>query len=389
MPDLTSAQDTGSALPLVTVLGDSRVFDTYYVNAAYREPYGFDATFPHLLRKRVLQQPSANYDVVHIPDHFRAGNIESNIIRLALTDPALLILCDGIWETLVHKDWFIEWATNRIRAHPTRSAQALDLSYSSRRLVDLFIANELPVSPRNYVEKQRRIISYFRRRRRQCLWMSLPPPPRGHLDGLHYAGNYRCIPEWDECLKAINDAMAPMVSGYGALWFDLHALVLSHGGFGKALIDQWHFSRSFHVAVADELFRILPRHVADVDLPTDHVSRRFLLAREPGEAPLALYGLAEAIERWRAENPDARVEAVLAASGEAGRVAGLAMVPLASAASLKTRCVVAVEPSSMTAAAEAALLAVLPKDHIVLYPDELKKIVNPRGSDRAEYGRLR
>jgi len=386
MADDMSVQHSNA---LVAILGDSRVFDTYFTNAAYAERYGYDATFPHLLRGWALRKPAGGCDVVHIPDHFRGRTVENNIIRLALTDPAVVVLCDGIWETLVHKDWFIEWATNRTRAHATLGGDTLDLSYSSSRLADLFVANELAVSPRNYALKLQRIISYFRRRRRQCIWMSLPMPPRDHLDRLHYAGNYRCIPEWDECLKAINDAMAPIVSAYGAAWLDLHELVLSHGGFARALIDQWHFSRSFHSAIALELQRILPPMLAAAVLPADHVSRKFLLAREPGGEPLALYGSDAAIERWRTEKPDAAVEAILS-DGDAGRrVCNIPAARLADASSLAARCIVLLDPSNTSAAMEATLLARLPSDRILLYPDELEAIVNPTGNDRAEHGSLR
>lgn len=378
-----------SANPIVTILGDSRVFDTYYINEAYSEGYGYDATFPHLLRKQALQAGPGGFDIVHIPDHFRGGTIDNNNIRLALTDPAVVVLCDGIWETLVHKESFIAWATDRIRKHATHSADALELSYSSRRLADLFIANELPLSPRRYAERQRRIISYFRRRRRQCIWMSLPMPPRSHLDRLHYVGNYRCIPEWDECLKAVNDAMAPVVSRHGAVWLDLDALVGAQGGFGKALIDQWHFSRSFHAAIAAELARILPALLADNPLGADHVSRRFLLAHAPAEEPLALYGPAAAVEQWRSENPRARVEAVIA-EGAGGEIVGDApAVSLAAVSGLAARCIVAVAPEAMTPAAECDLLTRLPRDCILLYPGELGVIVNPTSAERAKFEQLR
>jgi hypothetical protein len=371
--------------PIVAVLGDSRVFDTYFTNAAYGERYGYDATFPHLLRKRALE--SGAFDVVHIPDHFRGATVENNIIRLALVDPAVVVLCDGIWETLVHKDWFIEWATNQIKAHSTLSPEELDLSYSSRRLADLFIADALPVSPRKYAAKQARIISYFRRRRRQCIWLSLPMPPRDHLNRLHYAGNYRCIPEWDECLAAINDAMAPVVANYGAVWFDLHQLALSQGGFAHALIDQWHFSRAFHAAIAAEFAQILPAILRDSAVPDRHLSRSFMLARPLGTEPVALLGPPEAIAQWRAANRGAQVEAVLAGKESSGR--GNGAVPIEDAKRLTARCVVAVAPSALTPSDEGAILKALPPDGILLYADELGGIVNPTGSDRAEHGQLR
>jgi len=372
----------------VSILGDSRAFDTYYTNPSYRERYGYGATFPHLLQRQALQCSQPTYDVVHIPEHFRGGTVENNILRLALTDPTVVVLCDGIWETLVHKDWFIEWANEQIRSHSTHSPETLDLSYSSRRLAELFVANKLSVSPAKYAVKQHRIISYFRRRRRQCVWMSLPMPPREHLNRLHYAGNYRCIPEWDECLKAINGAMAPIVSAYGATWFDLQDLVLNHGGFGKALIDQWHFSASFHAGIAAELGRLLPSLIAQNHVSADHVSRKFLLSREPEEEPLALYGSDSVVARWRDENPDASIDAILVDSPSSRDALDISMLPLAEAATISTRCILALEPEKLTPAVESKLLATLPPNTIILYPDELKPLANPAANDRAVHGKL-
>lgn len=384
------ARNERAQLPVVAILGDSRVFDTYYVNDAYPEDarYGYDKTFPHRLRYDALRSPQPSYDVVHIPDHFRGRSVESNVIRLALTDPAVVVLCDGIWETLVHKDWFIEWATGKIRMHPTLGSGKLDLSYSSRILADLFIANELPVSPRKYAARQRRILSYFRRRRRQCVWLSLTTPPHGHLERLHYAGNYRCIPEWNECLQAVNDAMEPLIGAYGADWLDLEDLALAHGGHGQALIDQWHFSKSFHARIAGELARRIPRLLIDAALPKEHISRAFLLARSPGDTPMALYGPSKRVEAWRAANPDARAVAVLADSSPSTRIAGLPVVPIENSPSLAARCIVLTEGQDISSETEAALLARLPTECTLLYPTELQAIDNPAGSDRAEQGRL-
>ena len=159
----------------VTVLGDSRAFDTYYTKANYAIRYGYDATFPHLWRSAALGNPGANYDVVHIPDHFRSGTVQNNIVRLALTNPSVIVLLDGIWETLLNKVYFIEYA----------KTHAPDLEYSRERLVELFKSGKLSVSPVGFVERTRALVSYFRRRRRQAVYMTLPVPPevlnRQHL----------------------------------------------------------------------------------------------------------------------------------------------------------------------------------------------------------------
>jgi hypothetical protein len=376
---------------VVAILGDSRAFDTYYVNDAYPSEarYGYDQTFAHLLGRSASQGTQDSCDVVHIPDHFRGGTVENNIIRLALADPDVVVLCDGIWETLVHKDWFVEWALNKVRAHPTLGGGTIDLSYSSRILADLFVAGELPVSPQKYAAKQRRIISYFRRRRRQCVWLSLTTPPRDHLDRLHYAGNYRCIPEWDECLRAVNDAMRPVVRRYGADWLDLDDLVRANGGYAAALIDQWHFSKRFHAAIAAELAGRLARLLRETPLAADHVSRDFLLARKPCNVPLALYGPSDRVTQWREANPEGRAVALLADDAVARNGISLPVAAVGDIAKLGVRCVVLTEGPETAAEVEASLLERLPPQTILLYPSELGRLDNPAGADRAEHARLR
>ena len=62
---------------------------------------------------------------------------------------------------------------------------------------------------------------------------------------------------------------------------------------------------------------------------------------------------------------------------------------MAAAAQVKARCVVALEAGALSAKDEAVLLGRLPRDAILLYPEELGEIVNPAGADRAEHGKLR
>lgn len=386
---MTGERET--AQRIVAILGDSRAFDTYYVNDLYPRDsrYGYGETFAHLLGRSASRRSQDSYDVVHIPDHFRGGTVENNIIRLALTDPDVIVLCDGIWETLVHKDWFVEWATNKVRAHPTLGGETIDLSYSSRILADLFVAGELPVSPQKYAAKQRRIISYFRRRRRQCIWLSLTTPPRDHLNRLHYAGSYRCIPEWDECLSAVNEAMRPVIGRYGADWMDLDELVRAQGGYSAALIDQWHFSKRFHAAVAAELAVRLARLLRQTALARDHVSRDFLLPRSPCDMPLALYGPSDRVAQWRKANPEGRAVAIVSDGAAAEAVATLPFVALGDIAKLGVQCVVLTEGQETSAETEATLLERLPAETVLLYPSELGRLDNPAGADRAEHARLR
>jgi hypothetical protein len=352
-----------ASLPVVAVLGDSRVFDTYYTNDSYPERYGYNATFPFLLAREALRQAKP-YEVVHIPDHFRGGTVENNIIRLALTDPAIVVLCDGIWETLVSKDWTVD-------------GQKIE---DTRVLADRFIANQLAVSPRRYAEKQRRIISYFRRRRRQCVWLSLPMPPREHLNRLHYAGNYRCIPEWDECLNAINEAMAPVVTAYDALWLDLHKLVGAVGGFSQALIDQWHFSKAFHARIASSLSQIVESAQSEFTLVNGHASRGFMMARALGEEPVVLVGSKDRLACWRRDNTAAKVESEVVLTPS---------IDVSCIAKSSARAVVLADGTELPLEAETMLLRALPREKILLYPAELGPIDNPVGADKAQHGVLR
>ena len=219
------------ALPTVAILADSRGFDTYYLTAAYGDAaYGYQHTFPALLRRDLLSAAQPIADAIHIPDHFRAASVANNILRLALTDPDIVVLLDGIWETLLSKEHFLAYVQRQVQEHDWRGGAALDLSFSSRRLVDLFQAGELPVSPDAYANRLARILSYFRRRGRRCVWLTLPVPPRDHLDGLHYAGNYMTLPEWGECLAALNTRLVPLVERYGGTILDLDALMADAGG---------------------------------------------------------------------------------------------------------------------------------------------------------------
>lgn len=360
-----------SQLPVVAMLGDSRAFDTYYANAEYPVSalYGCDATFSHILRGAELAASPPTYDVVQIPDHFRGGSVQSNSLRLALNDPAVCILLDGIWETLLNKRHFLEWVETELHGHPSHSAEQLDFRYSSQRLADLFVSGALSISPVRYAGRQRQLISYFRRRRRSVIWMSLPVPSPDHLGGLHYAGHYQCIPEWGACLAAVNDAVRPIVDAFGARWMDLHELMEAGGGAGACLIDQWHFSRSFHALIAIQLRKILHKELPRVVLPADHVSRRFMLARPPGDTPLALVGDIDAARDWQARHPGAKVDAVLGLDD--GQASSTVVVLFAG------------EDEREDLAAR--MLADMNLDAILLFPEELEPMRNPVGNERAGF----
>ncbi len=316
----------------VAILGDSRLFDTYYTNDRYEKRYGYDKTFPHLWRRKVLADLAAGYDVVHIPDHFRGGTVQNNIVRLALSDPAVVVILDGIWETLLNKRHFLEYAEQRARAYDPAGAEPGTLSYSQRALVDLFKTGVLSVSPQRFTDRSRLLVSYFRRRRRQVIWMTLPVPPKDYIGSTYHAGNYRPIPDWDECLAAMNDAVVPIMERYGCSILDLTQLMNDLGGPNAALIDQWHFSPAFHARLADVLHERCKVLLAETPSPS-HVSHDYILGAPEDDVP----------------------DTVVIHEGQASD--------------------------------ELDAIAMLSPEQILLYPSELKGIDNPRGEDRAEFER--
>jgi len=261
----------------VTILGDSRAFDTYYLNDQYDQHYGYDKTFPFLLRAALLRDPDADIDLVHIPDHFRGGTKENNILRIALTNPMLVYLIDGIWETLLNKDHFAEYAGKAIEAHSLRSTEPLRLELSHEGLARLFEDDKLSASPGGYARKIRAIASYFCRRRRVCVWMNLIKPDPSYRDGIHYAGNYKRSPVWNDILDSVNRRVATELTGLGAQIIDLHGLMEQVGGEEAALLDQWHFIAEFHGLIAAELGREIRQRGSDFILADDHVSHRHML----------------------------------------------------------------------------------------------------------------
>lgn len=339
----------------IAILGDSRTFDTYYYNSQYKERYGYDKTFPFLLQKTVWANSGGTMDVIHIPDHFRSRSIENNILRLALTDPSIIIMCNGIWETLLTRQVFMEYAAAKAGAH--YEGRELKLEYNSRITADLFKANELSVSPKKYFSEQRRIVSYFRRRQRRCVLMALPVPPPTHLGGMHYAGNYRCPPEWGECLEVLNDTIKPLAKDYGASIVDLHGLMIKNGGFEKNLIDQWHFSVSFHAVLADYLRNFLNESPDLPGIPGDHVSHEFMLHRYIGKNTLLVYGNGAAAADWVKGHSDVGVEASVSNVKDIKKA--------------KSKIVLSVEPHESREESAVKILREIPEDKILLYPEEL------------------
>lgn len=366
----------------VAILADSRGFDTYYLNDAYPAGYGYHETFAHLLARALWRKPELGFEAVHIPDHFRGGSVESNVLRLALTDPAVVVLLNGIWETLLHKGHFLDYAKRKMEAFDTRSGGTLDLTYNSRTLADLFLADELTVSPRKFAERERRIISYFRRRRRGVAYLTLPVPGPEHLNRLHYAGNHRLLPEWGECLAAINAVMAPLAKAYGATVLDLDALMRAKGGPGACLIDQWHFSPAFHAAVAQALLRDLGKR-AKAETPACPAAADYILPGALPAEPVLVHGAGPAATEFLHANPGLQVEAVVLARKDRSTFQSVPVVGEKELDRTKARVLVLCAEPGEGPAAELRLLKALPADRVILLPEETRGIVNPlvRGAE--------
>lgn len=319
-------------IPNVTILGDSRTFDTYFTNDRYDVRYGYDSSFPQLWRKRALTDPTANYDVVHIPDHFRGGTVQNNIIRLALTDPSIVVVLDGIWESLLNKGHFLEFAERLLRGHASAFDGPINLSYSPDTLLQLFENGALSVSPQDFAERARVLVSYFRRRRRQVLWLPLPVPDQHYIGSTYHAGDYHPPVNWDQILSALNAASASVMAAYGCHTIDMTRVMTEFGGAEEAFIDQWHFSPGFHAHLAE----ILDRRCREIlkECPgADHVSHEFMLACPDRDVP----------------------PSVSVYDGEA--------------------------------ADEVSALAALGEEQILVYATELESIDNPRSNDREAFER--
>jgi len=277
----------------VAVLADSRGLDTYYLNDRYSESYGIDRVFATRLNNCLRDRFGDGAGSILIPDHFRNGTIETKILRLALNDPSHVLLCDGIWETLLNREKYFEEAAGLgvLDAGVFGTDDEAARQEAGRVLTDLFMAGKLSVSPEGFAEQMNTIAGYFARRRRNTGWLSLIVPPVDHRGGVHYAGNYYPLPGWADCLRAINDAARTVLHRWGGCYVDLDPLVAAAGGIDMALLDQWHFSAAFHDRVAQSLAESVcgdwsvPESVRD----KAHVSHQAIVPGRTGSAALCLY----------------------------------------------------------------------------------------------------
>ncbi|MBT4888139.1 MAG: hypothetical protein HON65_01110 [Rhodospirillales bacterium] len=346
----------------MTILGDSRAFDTYYLNDSYENYYGYDKTFPFILRREILSHGPNSLDIVHIPDHFRGGSIESNTLRVAMTNPAMVYLIDGIWETLLNKSHYIKYLLETVDKHSLRGDQTLQFEYSHEALIGLFKQNKLELSPSAYAHRIRSIASYFLRRRRHCCWMSLIMPDPSYKDRVHYAGDYRCSPVWNEALQAINESVGLSLSSIGAEYMDLQELMVDAGGENNVLIDQWHFTSEFHQILSDKMEVDIGTKHEGYSLDSRHVSNRHMLPnRKSGDTIIAWGDLANI---WLTENTDLEIIGVADSIEDT----------MSSAAPI---VVLACSQNSDRQAGIEKILPLIPQEKIILFPEEFSGINNP------------
>ena len=359
----------------ICVLGDSRVFDTYYAQAVYGSTaYGYQATFPHVLGRLLAKRSTpvgAAYDCIHIPDHFRGRTIQNNILRLALTDPDCVVLCDGIWESLISKRHLIEHV-ERTLAETSASADVhVDLSPGA--VIDLYREGKLSLSPAIYSTRIRRIASWFIRRRRRVIWLTTPIPPKGHRGGVHFAGNYRPFEGWHDCLTILNREAEAAITHCGGEVLDLAALMQRSGGAESCLIDQWHFSSAFHDTIARALSEVIESNPRS--LPADHVSRSLMVQGPQSDLGIFLIGT----DRDRSQYCGAPHG--LTCRGRADS-ADMADIPEGTEAVLIA--------SSRNPDADAiAVLRRHPHVAAVLFSDDLLSLDNPPVDDRSQFGTLK
>lgn len=348
---------------IVAVLTDSRGFDTYYLNDRYESWYGADRIFPALLRRHLLGRKDPPLDAVHIPDHFRSGTVENNLLRLGLCDPVHVVLCDGIWETLLNRGHLVDYVTARIGDAVLDAPDPVRLDLSHETVTRLFLENRLPVSPGRYADRIGRIASYFARRRRRLCWLSLLIPDPAHKAGVHYAGDYRYPPGWQRCLAAVNERVKTALDAWGATYVDLDPLMCRAGGEAAALLDQWHFTADFHALVAEALDDLVTGEFASHDpLSADHVSHRFMVPGKVGAGPL--YAVGDAAVEWCRKT----------AESHGAEPVNENAVALADAA------LVVVDPPETRDVTARRLLSACPASTIVVYPEEIAGIDNPVGT---------
>ena len=277
------------------VLADSRGLDTYYINDAYAQGYGIDRVFGYRIDGALRTQGIGNVQSVLIPDHFRGGTIEGNITRIALCRPKWVILCDGIWETLLNREKYLTEAQG---AGLLKDA-TLESMNTNRRdefgaiLNRLYFEDRLSISPAKYGRKLDTLIGYFARRRCRVMWLSLLVPPETHRNGVHAAGAYRPLPFWQDRLRAINEEARTVLDRWGGLYVDLNEGVAHVPSLDHALIDQWHFSDAFHGIVADQIAGHIRHDLTEAASPHSSWDPDCMTPPGRGRATTAVAGIAD------------------------------------------------------------------------------------------------
>lgn len=202
------------------------------------------------------------------------------------------------------------------------------------------------------------------------VWANLPIVPSDHLDRIHYAGDYVCIPEWGQVLSALNERLARMARAYGAETLDLDDLMSQSGGPDECLIDQWHFTPHFHAAIARKLLNVTGRAFRGKQWE----ARYPIMPGDNVNGPVAVVGQPDAARTLQEEFPGLEI-AGFAAPGTA---------PPEDVAAIVVTC----SDSEQREATARDLIAALPDGPAILYPEDLRPLGNPSSGDRAQHGNL-
>jgi len=279
-------------------------------------------------------------------------------------------LCTGIYDVHLNKKLFKEYAIRKIDEHQTRTGLTLELRYNSRILFELYKDNQLANSPRCFFNKITKIVSYLKRRRRQCIIMNFPVPDPDYLAQVYHCGNYKCIPEWGECLQILNSGLVQIAAEYGCQLCDLDRLMRENGGPWRCLIDLWHFSEHFNLVIARELERLIVAASQHATLPADHLSRKALVTYRYDGEPLLAYGTGEFASRWLLAHPRVRVAALADRKPEVEFFHSLPVISEEKIESHSSDLLLLLLEEEERLAVEKRLLPRIGQQKIILYPEE-------------------
>jgi len=203
--------------------------------------------------------------------------------------------------------------------------------------------------------------------------MNLVVPDMDHLNRVHFAGNYRCILEWDTCLRALNAGLEDIALSYETIYADIHSLVLENGGFQICLIDQWHFSPSFHVALS-KYFEMLIEHKMDLfRMEPCHYSCKYILNKDPDDEEIVIFGTGRVSREWIKKHPKVKIEAVIDDTDRKESFQSIPVINVPDASKMRSGVVLIAVEESERESVEVSLLREIPDQKILLYPEELEQ----------------